>query len=95
MSNLDKIGSVKSTLSWKAIYESYLPPIGFAAAITLHLAYSVVTIPAFEIEILYCSIASCIDVLSFSFILSNSSIRHIPLSAKTRAPPSKLHSFDW
>lgn len=38
MSNLDKIGSVRSTLSWNESWESYFPLTGFAAAITLHLA---------------------------------------------------------
>ena len=37
--------------------------------------------------------ASWIDVLSYSFILSNSSIKHIPLSASTSAPPSRVHSL--
>ena len=58
MSNLDKIGSVKSTLSWKEIYESYLPFTGFAAAITVHLACKFATIPALEIDIDYYSMAS-------------------------------------
>lgn len=31
--------------------------------------------------------------LSWSFILSNSSIRQIPRSANTRAPPSRVHSL--
>jgi hypothetical protein len=38
--------------------------MGFAAAITLHLAYKLVMIPALEIEIDCCSIASWIEVLS-------------------------------
>jgi len=67
--------------------------IGLAAAITAHLAYKVATIPALLIDIDYYSIASCILVLSFSFILSNSSIKHIPLSANTNAPPSNVHSL--
>jgi hypothetical protein len=66
---------------------------GFAAAITLHLAFKFATIPAFEIEMLYCSIASWMEVRSCSFILSNSSIKQIPLSARTKAPPSNVHSF--
>lgn len=77
----------------KLKWESYLPFIGLAAAITEHLAYRVATIPALEIEIDCCSIASWIEVLSWSFILSNSSIKQIPLSAKTSAPPSKVHSL--
>ena len=91
-SNRDKIGSVSSTLSLKVREESYLPPIGFAAEITEHLACKLVTIPAFEMEIDCCSIASWIDTRSWSFILSNSSIKHTPRSAKTNAPPSNTHS---
>jgi hypothetical protein len=45
-------------------------------------------IPALAIEIVYCSIASWIDTLSFELILSNSSIHTIPPSAKTIAPAS-------
>jgi len=68
ISNLDNIGSVNSTFSLKFFWASYLPLTGFAAAITLHLAFSnyksqkntckEVTIPALEIDILCCSIAS-------------------------------------
>ena len=58
ISNLDNIGSVRSTLSWNEIYESYLPLTGLAAAITVHLAYKLATIPAFEIEIDCYSMAS-------------------------------------
>jgi len=64
ISNLDKIGSVSSTLSLKFLEGSYLPNTGFAAAITEHLAWRDVTIPAFEILILCYSIASWIEVLS-------------------------------
>ena len=39
------------------------------------------------------TIASWIDVLSCSFILSNSSMRQTPLSARTSAPPSSVHSL--
>ena len=49
-------------------------------------------IPALEIEIDCCSIASWMLVRSASFILSNSSIRQTPLSASTSAPPSSVHS---
>merc|ERR1712096_555120 len=55
MSNLDRIGSVKSTFSEKAMLGSYLPPIGLAAAMTAHLAWREVTIPALEMEIVCCS----------------------------------------
>ena len=73
-----RIGSVSSTFSAKLNEESYLPPIGFAAAMTEQRAYSrrmlapdalrfkliirhtcrEVTIPAFETEMVCCSIAS-------------------------------------
>jgi hypothetical protein len=92
ISNLERIGSVRSTLSTNDKLGLYVPLIGFAAAMTLHLAYKLVTIPAFDILIDYCSMASWILVLSLSFILSNSSIKQIPLSASTRAPPSRVHS---
>ena len=58
ISNLERIGSVRSTLSVKLSAVLYVPLMGLAAAITEHLAYRDVTIPAFEIEIDYCSIAS-------------------------------------
>lgn len=51
-------------------------------------------IPALAIETVYCSITSWIAVLSYSFILSNSSIQQTPLSASTKAPASKLTSPD-
>ena len=92
-SNRERIGSLRSTLSGKESCELYLPLFGFAAAITAHRACRLATIPAFEIEMLCCSIASWMLVRSLSFILSNSSIRQMPLSAKTKAPPSSTHSF--
>ncbi len=58
MSKRDKIGSDKSTLSEKEFAGLYRPCIGFAAAITEHRALKLATIPALEIEILCCSIAS-------------------------------------
>jgi len=91
-SNRDKIGSVSSTFCWNGIVGLYLPRMGLAAATTAHRALKVVTIPALEIEIDCCSIASWIDVRSASFILSNSSMRQTPLSASTKAPPSRVHS---
>ena len=90
-SKRDNIGSLKFVLSLKLFPSIYRPFIGFAAAITLHLAFKLVTIPAFDIEIVCCYIASWIEVLSISFILSNSSIKHIPLSASTKAPAYNLH----
>ena len=67
----------------------YLPYRGFAAAKIDVLAFKVVVIPALAIEMVYYSITSWIEVLSDSFILSNSSIQQTPLSAKTKAPASK------
>ena len=57
------------------------------------LAFNVVVIPALAIETVYYSITSWIEVLSNSFILSNSSIQQIPMSERTRAPPSSDTSF--
>lgn len=71
----------------------YLPYRGLAAANTDVLAFKVVVIPALAIETVYYSITSWIDVLSLSFILSNSSIQQTPLSANTKAPASKVISF--
>ena len=56
------------------------------------LAFREVVIPALAIEIVYCSITSWIFVLSLSSILSNSSMQQIPVSARTKAPPSKTTS---
>jgi len=58
MSKRCKMGSVSSTFSANVREESYLPPIGLAAATTEHLACKLVTIPAFDTEILCCSSAS-------------------------------------
>ena len=38
-------------------------------------------------------LTSWMEVRSVSFILSNSSIQQIPLSAKIKAPPSTFNSF--
>ena len=54
ISKRDKMGSVSSTLSENVREESYLPPTGFAAAMTEHLACSDVTIPALEMEMDCC-----------------------------------------
>lgn len=67
----------------------YSPYNGLAAAKTEHLAFKEWCTPAFAIVTVYYSIASWIATLSNSFILSNSSIQIIPLSAKTMAPASK------
>mmetsp|Transcript_48038 Transcript_48038/g.109107 ORF Transcript_48038/g.109107 Transcript_48038/m.109107 type:complete len:326 (+) Transcript_48038:268-1245(+) len=92
-SNLWRMGSVSSTFSLSGTEESYTPPMGFAAAITAHLACSDVTMPAFDTLMDCCSMASWMEVRSCSDILSNSSIKHSPRSAKTSAPPSRVHSL--
>eukprot|EP01139_Manchomonas_bermudensis_P009913 Amastigsp_a339685_11.p3 type:complete len:141 gc:universal Amastigsp_a339685_11:833-1255(+) len=56
-------------------------------------AWSVVTMPALEMEMVCCSMASWIETRSWSLILSNSSMRQHPWSASTSAPPSRVHSF--
>jgi len=70
----------------------YFESIGFAAAKTAVLAFKVHIIPAFAIDTVYCSIASCKITLVLSSILSNSSIQQIPLSDKTNAPDSRTFS---
>ena len=92
MSNRLRIGSVSSTLSENVRDASYRPPTGLAAAMTEHRAWRLVTMPALEMEMDCCSIASWMLTRSWSFILSNSSIRHTPRSANTNAPPSNTHS---
>ncbi|KAH3686578.1 hypothetical protein WICPIJ_002446 [Wickerhamomyces pijperi] len=63
-----------------------------AAAKIEALAFKVALIPALEMEMVCCSMTSWMAVLSLSSILSNSSIQQIPLSASTKAPPSKTIS---
>lgn len=94
MSKRDKIGSDRFTFSENVMLGSYRPPIGLEAAMTAQRACSDVTRPAFEIEIDCCSMASWILVRSWSFILSNSSIKQTPWSASTKAPASSVHSLD-
>lgn len=66
--------------------------MGLAAAITAQRACSEVMMPALEMEMDCCSMASWMEVRSASFILSNSSMRQTPWSASTSAPPSSIHS---
>ena len=47
--------------------------------------------PALAMLMVCCSIASCIDDLSSSDILSISSIQAIPPEARTKVPASKVH----
>ena len=79
--------------SWGDNLELYLPYKGLAAAKIEVLAFKEVVIPALAIDTVYYSMTSWILVLSLSSILSNSSIQHIPVSANTNAPPSKVHSL--
>mmetsp|Transcript_54617 Transcript_54617/g.119137 ORF Transcript_54617/g.119137 Transcript_54617/m.119137 type:complete len:232 (-) Transcript_54617:1589-2284(-) len=91
-SKRERMGSDRSTLSWKETEESYRPLTGLAAAMTAQRAGSCALMPALAMEMVCCSMASWIDVRSLSFILSNSSMRQTPLSASTSAPPSRTHS---
>jgi len=59
-SNLDKIGGLISILYYNGLDLSYRPNSGFAAAKILVLEFNVAYIPAFAIDIVYYSIASCI-----------------------------------
>mmetsp|Transcript_32058 Transcript_32058/g.83971 ORF Transcript_32058/g.83971 Transcript_32058/m.83971 type:complete len:274 (+) Transcript_32058:976-1797(+) len=93
MSNREMMGSVRSTFCANVSDDWYFPLMGLAAAMTAHRAWSEVTMPALEIEMVCCSIASWIEVRSWSFILSNSSIRQTPWSASTSAPPWSVHSL--
>lgn len=93
-SNLDNSAAGKLRFFCVVYCLLYLPYLGFAAAKTAVLAFNVVIIPAFVIETVCCSITSWIAVRSCSYILSNSSIQQIPMSARTNAPASKESYFD-
>ncbi len=92
-SNHDKREYGRFTFSCGVFNLLYLPYTGFAAARIDVQAFNQVVIPALAIETVCCSITSCIATQSCSSILSNSSMQHTPLSAKTKAPPSKTISF--
>ena len=57
-SKRDMIGAEMSVLNLRVLLLSYLPHFGLAAARIEERALSVAWIPAFAIEIVYCSIAS-------------------------------------
>jgi hypothetical protein len=57
-SNLERIELWKSICSAACFKSSYLPKSGFAAANTEVLEFKIVVIPAFAIDIVYCSMAS-------------------------------------
>ncbi|EZA54967.1 hypothetical protein X777_04430, partial [Ooceraea biroi] len=93
VSKRDSIVGMKSMFS-SPLMSSHRPKTELAAASTEHLVFRVVVMPAFAIEIVCCSIASCIATRSSSFILSNSSMQTTPPSARTIAPPS-ITKFLW
>ena len=61
-------GEEPLTFSEKVKEGSYLPPMGLEAAMMEQRACSEVTMPALDMEMLCCSMASCMLVLSWSFI---------------------------
>ena len=69
--------------------ESDLDTLGFMAAMTVHLVWSVHTKAAFAILTVCCSIASWMAFLSVLRIEPNSSMQHRPRSANTNAPASR------
>mmetsp|Transcript_21922 Transcript_21922/g.51246 ORF Transcript_21922/g.51246 Transcript_21922/m.51246 type:complete len:358 (-) Transcript_21922:584-1657(-) len=93
-SNRERSESGKPMLSANVRLCENEPYFGLAAAVTLHRAFNVVWRPAFVIVTLCCSIASWMATLSFSLILSNSSMQMKPLSASTMAPASMLKSLE-
>ena len=92
MSNRETKGGARLICAVNGTSEtgSKRPFLGFAAASTAQRVRRLALIPAFDIEIVCCSIASCILERSPSFILSNSSIAASPRSARTNAPASKV-----
>ena len=73
-SNLDSNAGGISTFSPIGSAASYLPYLGFAAAKIEHCASSVMLTPTLDIEMVCCSIASCMELVVCVSILSNSSI---------------------
>lgn len=61
-------------------FQTLNAPIGLQAAITVHLACSDVTMPALEMEMLCCSMASWMLVLSASFIWGRKRVRWLKKS---------------
>src|SRR5271155_3889354 len=74
ISNLDKMGSVKLTFSANGTSGLYFPRAGLAAAMIEQRACNVVTIPALDIEMDCCSIASWIEVLRMLFLAHASTL---------------------
>ena len=77
-SNLDMSGGGTSKLSDIGMFKSYLPDFGFAAEMIVVFDGRLIWIPAFAIDTVCCSIASCSPDLSSGFILSNSSMNAWP-----------------
>lgn len=65
--------------------------MGFAAAKMEHRALRRVVMPAFAIEMVCCSMASCMATRSSGRILSNSSMQQTPPLAMTSAPASSVN----
>ena len=75
-SNLEMSGGFRLICEVKVASSrsSKRPRIGFAAARMAHRVFKEALIPALEMEMRCCSIASCMADRSLSFILSNSSM---------------------
>ena len=91
-SNRETSGGARLICAVKGTSEtgSKRPLFGFAAARTAHRVRRLALMPALEMEIFCCSMASCMLERSPSFILSNSSIAANPKSARTSAPASSV-----
>jgi hypothetical protein len=63
-SNRDSIVDYRSIYSCLDLYVTYEPKVGFAAAKIEVLEFNMVVIPAFAIEMVYCSMASWIATQS-------------------------------
>ena len=92
-SNRERRVGARLIFSTTVLFLLYFDSTGLAAARMAVLVFNYATIPAFAIDIVCYSIASCKIDLVFSSILSNSSIQHIPMSDKTKAPDSKTISL--
>mmetsp|Transcript_4688 Transcript_4688/g.14140 ORF Transcript_4688/g.14140 Transcript_4688/m.14140 type:complete len:246 (+) Transcript_4688:569-1306(+) len=91
-SNLDSNDGGSDVFTDRSARLSNTPPFGFAQAMTAQRAASVQTKPALATDSVCCSMASWIAALSPALIAPNSSMQHTPLSAKTNAPASRVHS---
>jgi hypothetical protein len=94
-SNRDRIVVYNSIYSYTDLDSSYRPKMGLAAARMEHREFNLVVMPAFAIEIVYYSIASCIATRSSDRILSNSSMQQTPPLASTNAPASNVNDDEF